>query len=99
MYGIIGSALFFGVIGTQLIKRLRLKSLSGETIVIPDKEFGVKRYVLGGIIFGLGWALTGACPGPMFTLVGAGVYPIFVVIAAAVAGTWFYGLVKDKLPH
>lgn len=99
MYGIIGSALFFGVIGTQLIKRLRLKSLSGETIVIPDKEFGVKRYVLGGIIFGLGWALTGACPGPMFTLVGAGVYPILVVIAAAVAGTWFYGLVKDKLPH
>ncbi|MGA1029766.1 MAG: DUF6691 family protein [Flavobacteriaceae bacterium] len=99
MYGIIGSALFFGVIGTQLIKRLRLKSLSGETIVIPDKEFGVKRYVLGGIIFGLGWALTGACPGPMFTLVGAGVYPILVVIAAAVAGTWVYGLVKDKLPH
>jgi len=99
MYGIIGSALFFGVIGTQLIKRLRLKSLSGETIVIPDKKFGVKRYVLGGIIFGLGWALTGACPGPMFTLVGAGVYPILVVIAAAVAGTWVYGLVKDKLPH
>jgi len=99
MYGIIGSALLFGVIGTQLIKRLRLKSLSGETIVIPDKEFGVKRYVLGGIIFGLGWALTGACPGPMFTLVGAGVYPILVVIAAAVAGTWVYGLVKDKLPH
>jgi len=99
MYGIIGSALFFGVIGTQLIKRLRLKSLSGETIVIPDKEFGVKRYVLGGIIFGLGWALTGACPGPMFTLVGAGVYPILVVIVAAVAGTWVYGLVKDKLPH
>ena len=99
MYGIIGSALFFGVIGTQLIKRLRLKSLSGETIVITDKEFGVKRYVLGGIIFGLGWALTGACPGPMFTLVGAGVYPILVVIAAAVAGTWVYGLVKDKLPH
>jgi len=99
MYGIIGSALFFGVIGTQLIKRLRLKSLSGETIVIPDKKFGVKRYVLGGIIFGLGWALTGACPGPMFTLVGAGVYPILVVIVAAVAGTWVYGLVKDKLPH
>jgi len=99
MYGIIGAALVLGVLGVQIIKRFELKSFFGKAIIIEDKPFGVKRYVIGGTIFGLGWALTGACPGPMFTLVGAGVYPILVVIAAAAVGTWVYGLLHDKLPH
>lgn len=99
MYGIIGSALFLGILGTQTIKRLKLKSFFGKTILIEEKEFGVKRYAIGGTIFGLGWALTGACPGPMFTLIGAGVYPILVVIFAAAVGTWVYGLLREKLPH
>lgn len=99
MYGIIGSALFLGILGTQAIKRYQLKSFFGKTILIEEKEFGVKRYVIGGAIFGLGWALTGACPGPMFVLIGAGAYPILVVIFAAAIGTWVYGLMRDKLPH
>ncbi len=99
MYGIIGAALVLGVLGVQIIKRFELKSFFGKAIVIEDKPFGVKRYVIGGTIFGLGWALTGACPGPMFTLVGAGIYPILIVIAAAALGTWVYGLFHEKLPH
>lgn len=99
MYGIIGTALFFGIIFIQLIKRKKLKSIDGSPIVIPDKEKSIYRYLLGGTIFGLGWALAGACPGPMFTLVGAGFLPILIVIVSAVVGTFIYGLLKDKLPH
>lgn len=99
MYGIIGSALGMGIIVVQIIKRLKLKSFYGETIVIPPKEKSVPRYLYGGIIFGLGWALAGACPGPMFTLVGAGYLPILVVITGALLGTYLYGLIKDSLPH
>lgn len=99
MYGIIGTALFFGIIFIQLIKRKKIKSIDGSPIVIPDKEKSIYRYLLGGIIFGLGWALVGACPGPMFTLVGAGFLPILIVIVSAVVGTFIYGLLKDKLPH
>lgn len=99
MYGIIGSALFFGVIMVQIIKRFKLKSAFGEEIIIVDKDKSFYRYSIGGIIFGLGWALAGACPGPMFTLVGAGFYPIIVVIFFSVIGTWAYGIFKDKLPH
>lgn len=99
MYGVIGEALAVGVLGIQLIKRLKLKSFSGKPIILADKEYGVKRYLYGGIFFGLGWAITGACPGPMFTLLGAGFYPILIVIAAATLGTWAYGLLRDKLPH
>ena len=99
MYGIIGTALFFGIIFIQLIKRKKIKSIDGSPIVIPDKEKSIYRYLFGGIIFGLGWALVGACPGPMFTLVGAGFLPILIVIGSAVIGTFIYGVLKGKLPH
>lgn len=99
MYGIIGSALIIGVIVVQCIKRFDIKSFYGEKINFTPKIKGFSRYMLGGIIFGLGWALAGACPGPMFTLIGAGYLPILIVIASAIVGTYIYGLLKDKLPH
>ncbi|MGH1383661.1 DUF6691 family protein [Kordia sp.] len=99
MYGIIGTALLFGLITKQLIKRYKVKSFYGEAIQFPPKQKTVARYIIGGIIFGLGWALAGACPGPMFTLIGAGFLPVIVLIVAALLGTFVYGLLKDKLPH
>lgn len=99
MYGVIGSALVVGIITVQLIKRFKIKSFYGESIHFNPKKKSVKRYLFGGIIFGLGWALAGACPGPMFTLVGAGFVPVLVVIAASILGTFLYGVVKDKMPH
>ncbi|WP_405222735.1 YeeE/YedE family protein [Dokdonia sp. Asnod1-B02] len=99
MYGIIGSALVIGIIVVQLIKRLNIKSFYGETIHFHPKAKSFSRYMIGGVLFGLGWALAGACPGPMFTLIGAGYIPILVVIAASLLGTFVYGLLKDKLPH
>ena len=99
MYGIIGSALALGVVFVQLIKRGKIKSFDGEQIIIPPKAKSVPRYLLGGLFFGFGWALAGACPGPMFTLTGAGYWPILVVIAGAIGGTFVYGLIKNKLPH
>jgi uncharacterized membrane protein YedE/YeeE len=99
MYGIIGSALVLGIIVVQSIKYFNIKSFYGEKIVFNPKAKSFSRYMFGGIIFGLGWALAGACPGPMFTLVGAGYLPILIVIAFALIGTFIYGLLKDKLPH
>lgn len=99
MYGIIGSALVLGVIIVQSIKKFKIKSFYGETIKFTPKNKSVARYLIGGIIFGLGWALAGACPGPMFTLVGAGYLPILIVIAFSILGTFLYGLLRDKLPH
>jgi uncharacterized protein len=100
MYGIIGSAVVVAMISVQLIKRFKMKDMDGEVINIPPKELGSgTRYWLGGTIFGLGWALTGACPGPMFALVGNGVTVMLVTIAAAVAGTFAYGVLRPKLPH
>lgn len=99
MYGVIGSAVVLGAIGTALIKRWRLKDLQGNPILFQDKQRTWPRYILGGTIFGLGWALTGACPGPLYTLIGAG-HPVFVVVlASALAGTWAYGALRDHLPH
>ncbi|MEZ4757990.1 MAG: DUF6691 family protein [Flavobacteriales bacterium] len=99
MYGVIGSAVVLGAIGTALIKRWRLKDLQGNPILFQDKQRTWPRYLLGGTIFGLGWALTGACPGPLYTLIGAG-HPVFVVVlASALAGTWAYGALRDHLPH
>jgi len=99
MYGIIGSALVIGIIVTQSIKKLKIKSFYGEKINFNPKAKSFSRYMIGGIIFGLGWALAGACPGPMFTLVGAGYIPIFIVIIASLLGTFLYGLLKGRLPH
>lgn len=99
MYGLMGSALAVGIVLVQFIKRKKLKDVYGDAIQIPDKEKSFKRYLFGGIFFGLGWALAGACPGPMFVLAGAGYFPILVVILGALLGTWIYGLLKNKLPH
>ena len=99
MYGLMGSALAVGIIIVQYIKRNKVKDVNGNRIVIADKDKSIPRYLIGGILFGLGWALAGACPGPMFVMTGAGYFPILVVILGAVLGTWLYGLIKDKLPH
>ena len=99
MFGIIGTAVAIGIIGVFLIKKYKLKDIEGQLIAIPTKDKGWKRALFGGIIFGLGWALTGACPGPMFINVGAGYLVMLLVIFGAVLGTYIYGIVKDKLPH
>lgn len=99
MYGLMGSALVVGIVIVQFIKRKNIKTINGEQITIKDKEKSFSRYIIGGILFGLGWALAGACPGPMFVLAGAGYFPILIVILGAILGTWFYGLLKNKLPH
>ena len=99
MYGIIGSALAIGIIGIQMIKKLNLKSFYGETIVFPEHDKGVYRYIIGGVIFGLGWALAGTCPGPIYVLVGSGYVSVLVVLVGALAGTFVYGLLQKKLPH
>jgi len=99
MYGIIGSALALGILMIQLIKRMKLRSFYGEPIEIIDKDKSFYRYSVGGVIFGLGWGLSGACPGPMFTLLGAGFLPILIVIITAVFGTFIYGKIRHKLPH
>ncbi|PVW12343.1 DUF6691 family protein [Marixanthomonas spongiae] len=99
MYGIMGSALVLGVIGVQLIKRKNIKPFDGSEMSLTPKNKSVPRYLIGGIIFGLGWALAGACPGPMYVLAGAGYASILIVIFGAIAGTFLYGLVKGRLPH
>jgi len=99
MYGIIGSALVIGVLGTLLIKKKGMKDVQGEPITFQPKEKSFSRYMYGGIIFGLGWALAGACPGPIYTLIGAGYVAVIIVLLAAMLGTFVYGLLRDKLPH
>jgi hypothetical protein len=99
MFGIIGTAVVTGIVGLQVIKYKNIKNNKGNPIVIPIKEKGSFRYWIGGLLFGLGWALVGACPGPIFILLGAGFYPLAIVLLGAVAGTFLYGLVKDHLPH
>jgi len=99
MYGIISTAILTGVLFLKISKKRNLKSLIGIEIYVPKKENGFARYIIGGIIFGLGWALIGACPGPMYILVGTGVYSMIIVILAALLGTLIYGAVKEKLPH
>jgi len=99
MYGVIGSALAVGVFMTQWLKSKNVKSVEGQPLQIIDKDKSIARYLFGGIIFGLGWALSGACPGPMYTLVGNGYSTVIVLILSAVAGTFVYGAVKERLPH
>ena len=99
MFGIIGTALFVGVTGMQIMKRSKMKDINNETIIIADKEKGNYRYWIGGLVFGLGWGLVGTCPAPIFILIGAGFMPVVFVLAGALLGTFLYGLIKDKLPH
>ncbi len=98
MYGVIGSAIVVGMISIQLIKRNRLKTISGEPITLADKKFNHGIWI-GGFIFGLGWAITGACPGPLFAQLGSGVGAAAVMIVAALAGTWTYSALRKKLPY
>ena len=99
MYGVIGSAVVIGILGVQIIKRYDAKSIEGQVIEILPKKKSIYRYLIGGTIFGLGWAMTGACPGPMFILLGKGIYAIFIVITGAVFGTFMYGILSKYLPH
>jgi len=99
MYGIIMVAIVTGVTGIQIIKRFNIKDIKGEPIEIQDKEPGSARYWIGGIFFGLGWALVGSCPGPIFILLGAGFWSVLFVLFGALAGTFIYGLLMKKLPH
>ncbi|MDO6391784.1 YeeE/YedE thiosulfate transporter family protein [Pontibacter sp. BT731] len=99
MYGIIGTAVALGTLATFLIKKFKLRDYQGNPIVFTPKEKSVTRYLIGGTIFGLGWALTGACPGPMFVNIGFSYWAIFIAIAGALAGTYLYGAIKDRLPH
>ena len=98
MYGVIGSAVAVGALSVFLIRRLGIRTVSGEDVVIPTKTFNWG-YVIGGLIFGLGWAITGACPGPLFAQVGGGFLVVLVTLLSAIGGTWVYGRIRDKLPH
>tara|TARA_B100000579_G_scaffold342976_1_gene295163 strand:- start:496 stop:909 length:414 start_codon:yes stop_codon:yes gene_type:complete len=99
MYGVIGSAVIIGAIAVASIKQLNIRTIKGDQVLFHVKEQSILRYLLGGSIFGLGWAMTGACPGPLFVLLGFGVWPIIIVIIGALLGTLLYGLIKHKLPH
>ena len=99
MYGIIGTAVILGVIGVALIKKYNLRDFQGNPITFHPKEKSIARYLLGGIVFGLGWALSGACPGPMVVNIGYGFFTMAIVFLFALIGTYLYGVIKDKLPH
>jgi uncharacterized membrane protein YedE/YeeE len=98
MFGVIGSAVVTGIISVWLIKKFNIKTIRGENIELPAKKFN-KGQIYGGLIFGFGWAITGACPGPLFAQIGTGFSVIIVTLLSAIAGTWFYGLLKEKLPY
>lgn len=98
MYGIIGTAVVVGMISVFLIKKTGLKSYHGEDIKFDDKRF-LKGQIFGGLIFGFGWAMTGACPGPMFAQLGTGAIAVGATILSAIAGTWVYGYFRERLPH
>jgi uncharacterized membrane protein YedE/YeeE len=99
MYGFIGSALAVGVLGVQYMKRSKAKDIDGDHIIIQPKSKSIPRYLIGGIFFGLGWALVGACPGPIFALLGSGVFSIIIVILGSLLGTYIYGVIRNYLPH
>ncbi|UBM58542.1 YeeE/YedE family protein [Marinilongibacter aquaticus] len=98
MYGIIGSAVLVGMLSVWLIKKFNIKTLSGDTISLKPKQFH-KGQIFGGLLFGLGWALTGACPGPLFAQIGHGQLGVVFTLISAIFGTWLYGFLRDKLPH
>ncbi len=98
MYGVIGSAVMVGVISIWLIKKFKIKTIEGEEITFHPKTFN-KGQIIGGLLFGLGWGITGACPGPLFAQIGTGATAIIVTLLSAIAGTWVYGFFREKLPH
>jgi uncharacterized membrane protein YedE/YeeE len=98
MYGVIGSAVVVGAISVFLIKKFKIKTIYGEDIQFEEKKFNVGQ-IYGGLLFGLGWAITGACPGPLFAQIGTGISVTIVTLVSAIAGTWIYGLVRNKIPH
>lgn len=98
MYGVIGTAVVVGAISVFLIKKFKVQTIHGEAITFSDKKFN-KGQIIGGLCFGFGWAMTGACPGPLFAQVATGAFAVLVVIASATLGTWVYGKFRDKLPH
>jgi len=99
MYGIIGTAVGLGLLGVAIIKKYNLRDIGGNPILFFPKEKSIWRYLIGGTIFGLGWALSGACPGPMVVNIGYGYYAMVIVFLFAILGTFLYGGIKDKLPH
>jgi hypothetical protein len=98
MYGVIGTAVIVGAISVFLIKKFNIKTLAGEKVAFHPKTFN-KGQIYGGLIFGLGWAITGACPGPLFAQIGSGFLAVIVTLLSAIAGTWVYGKFRDRLPH
>jgi uncharacterized membrane protein YedE/YeeE len=98
MFGVIGRAVFVGLISVFIIKKFNIKTTYGEKIQLPKKEFN-KGQIFGGLLFGFGWAITGACPGPLYAHFGTGAWVIIITLISALAGTWFYGLIREKLPH
>ena len=98
MYGIIGSAIAVAMTSILIIKKFKIPALNGEAINIPDKQFN-KGSIIGGTIFGMGWALAGACPGPLYALIGSGYAIVLVVILSALLGTWVYSYLRPRLPH
>ncbi len=99
MYGIIGTAVVSGIILVAVIKKFQFKDTDGQLIQFPKKDVRWKKYLIGGAVFGVGWAMTGACPGPVFVLLGQGYTVMLVVIAGALLGTFIYGLIRNRLPH
>ena len=98
MYGVIGTAVVVGMLSVYLIKTFKIKTFSGQPITFEDKKFN-KGQIIGGLIFGIGWAITGACPGPLFAQIGSGFGVVIITFLSAIGGTWVYGLLKEKLPH
>ncbi|MEX2536345.1 MAG: DUF6691 family protein [Trueperaceae bacterium] len=99
MYGVLGSALIVAMVSVWLIKRYQVRTFSGEEITFGPKDPTYRRYVYGGTLFGLGWGLTGACPGPIFALIGSGLSVFLVILTSALLGTWAYGYLRLRLPH
>ena len=98
MYGVIGTAVALGMLSIQLIKRLSIKTLQGDSICIQPKQFS-KGQIYGGLLFGFGWSVTGACPGPLFAQIGSGYSVVLVTLLSAIGGTWVYGAIRNQLPH
>ena len=98
MYGVIGTAIVVGLISTMVMKAMTAKTIDGEEINLQPKEYS-KGLVIGGLMFGFGWALTGACPGPIYTQIGAGYLSVVITLISAISGTWLYGAMRPRLPH